>query len=81
MEGAGGRFHPEPMRTVLSFRRIVAGILWFLAGWYVGALISFVAGVDGTLGPVLGGLWAAVVLVDPLRRLWRQDSPARSPGR
>jgi hypothetical protein len=53
--------------------RITSGALWFLAGWAVGAAIAFAFGLNSTVGPLIGIAWAAFVMADPRRLLWRAD--------
>jgi hypothetical protein len=51
-------------------KRIAAGILWFLAAWYLGAWIALLLGISDVLGPILGLAAAAVVVGDPLGLIW-----------
>lgn len=50
--------------------RIAAGILWFLAAWYLGAWIALFLGISDVLGPILGIAAAAVFAGDPLGLIW-----------
>jgi hypothetical protein len=61
-------------------KRIAAGILWFLAAWYLGAWIALFLGVSDVLGPILGIAAAAVFAGDPLGIIWtRRAEPATIP--
>ena len=61
-------------------KRVAAGLLWFFAGWYLGAMIAFHVGISDALGPILGALFAAFVVMDPIGRIWsRSRSAPRSP--
>ena len=54
-------------------KRILAAVLWFFAGWYLGAFIAFMVGVPDLLGPVLGFASAAVFAGDPLGVIWKRS--------
>ena len=51
-------------------KRIVAGALWFFAGWYGGALLAEFLGISVFIGPVIGAAAAALVAGDPFRVFW-----------
>ena len=51
-------------------KRALAAILWFLAGWYGGALIAMFTGVSPYIGPILGTVAAALVAGDPFGWIW-----------
>jgi hypothetical protein len=55
-------------------KRILAGLLWFYAGWYGGALLADVLAVSPMFGPTIGAAAAGLVAGDPCRIIW----PARS---
>jgi hypothetical protein len=58
-------------------KRIAAGILWFLAAWYLGAWIALFLGISDVLGPILGLAAAAVFAGDPLGIIWvKRAEPA-----
>lgn len=57
-------------------KRIVAGVLWFFAGWYGGALLADFLGVSALVGPVIGAAAAALVAGDPFRVFWTARTPA-----
>lgn len=59
-------------------KRAAAAILWFYAGWFVGAAVAFVAGLSPALGPILGTAAAAIVAVDPRQLFWAR--PSRRPA-
>jgi len=50
--------------------RIVSTILWSLAGWTVAGLFAAVLGVSPLIGPFVGTVWGAFVLIDPKHVLW-----------
>ena len=66
-------------------KRIAAAILWFYAGWVVGAMFAFVTGLPPVLAPILATAAAAVVAGDPRRLIWsvapRDDRSAPATSR
>ncbi|HEY7522702.1 MAG TPA: hypothetical protein VH720_03480 [Candidatus Limnocylindrales bacterium] len=52
-------------------KRLLAGILWFYAGWYAWAMVASLASLPDVFGPLVGLVAAAVVVVDPLRFVWK----------
>jgi hypothetical protein len=60
-------------------KRALAAILWFLAGWYGGALIAMFTGASPYLGPILGTVAAALVAGDPFGWIWVRPRKAASP--
>ena len=59
-------------------KRILAGILWLFAGWYLGNIAAFYLGISDMLGPILGVAAALVIAGDPLRIVW--SNAGRSPS-
>jgi hypothetical protein len=59
-------------------KRVLAAFLWFYAGWYAGAILADVVGVNPVLGPLLGAVTAALIVGDPRRLIWRAKSIAPS---
>ena len=55
-------------------RRIVAAVLWFSAGWYLGAELALVLSLSPLLGPMLGGAAAIFIVTSPGRIMWRTRS-------
>ena len=53
-------------------KRIASGVLWLLAGWYLGNLLAYHAGWNMLFGPVLGIAAAIIVAGDPFGLLWRR---------
>jgi hypothetical protein len=53
-------------------KRLVSLVLWFYAGWTLGALIAFATGVSWLLGPILGVAAAAIFAGDPRHLIWRR---------
>lgn len=65
------------------FKRVLAALLWFYAGWYGGALLADFLGVSLLLGPIIGAATAALVAGDPRHLIWwaiRPDDPAPPPA-
>jgi hypothetical protein len=60
-------------------KRIVAGTLWFFAGWYLGAFVAEFLGLSPLLGPVWGTSVAALIMWDPRRVIWATSDRAASP--
>jgi hypothetical protein len=59
-------------------KRILAGVLWLFAGWYIGNILAFYFGISDLLGPILGVAAALVIAGDPLRVVWGNVERARS---
>lgn len=55
-------------------KRISAAILWFYAGWGVGAMFAFATGLTPALAPILGTAAAAIVAGDPRCLIWSRAS-------
>ena len=53
-------------------KRIASGVLWLLAGWYLGNLLAYHAGWNMLFGPALGIAAAVIVAGDPFGLLWRR---------
>jgi hypothetical protein len=51
--------------------RIVSGVLWFIAGWFVAGTIAIGLGLNQEVGPIVGIVWAAIVVIDPKDLVWR----------
>ena len=52
-------------------KRIIAAVLWFYAGWYLGAELAMVLSLSPLLGPMLGGAAAIFIVSGPGRIMWR----------
>jgi hypothetical protein len=50
--------------------RIASTILWTLAGWAVANAFGALFGVSQLIGPIVGVVWGAFVLIDPKHVLW-----------
>ena len=50
--------------------RIASTILWALAGWAVAGAFATLFGVSLLIGPFVGAVWGAFVLIDPKHVLW-----------
>lgn len=51
-------------------KRTLAALLWFYAGWYLGAMIVYHLGLTAMLGPIIGLAAAALFAGDPRRIIW-----------
>lgn len=51
-------------------KRTLATVLWAMAGWTLGLMVAWLAGLPSLLGPAFAGLFAAIVWWDPTGRLW-----------
>ncbi|HET7472404.1 MAG TPA: hypothetical protein VFJ71_04685 [Candidatus Limnocylindrales bacterium] len=60
-------------------KRVVAGVLWLYAGWFVGAFAAFAFGLPAVLGPIVGLAAAGLVGVDPRRLIWDRTRIATLP--
>jgi hypothetical protein len=62
-----------------DMKRIAAGLLWFLVGWYVGSAASWALGAGPLLAPIAALALTGLVLLDPRAFLWghRQGSQPR----
>ncbi len=58
------------------FKRLIAGLLWFLATLCSYELIWYVAGVPRVLGPVLGFVIGSAVAIDPRGWVWARKASA-----
>ena len=71
----------EPIHDADMFKRVLAALLWFYAGWYGGALLADFLGVSLMLGPIVGAATAALFAGDPRHLIWwaiRPDEPTAS---
>lgn len=51
-------------------KRILAAILWFYTGWYAGAMLAELVGINPALGPIIGAAAAGLIFFDPRRMIW-----------
>jgi hypothetical protein len=51
-------------------KRALAAVLWFLAGWYAGAVAAMLLGWSPYAGPVMGTIAAALIAGDPFHLIW-----------
>ncbi len=51
-------------------KRLLATFLWFLTGWYAGAVLTEVVSASFGLAPIIGAAAAAIVFADPLHAIW-----------
>ena len=61
-------------------KRILATTLWFFAGWYGGAVLAWVIGIEAPIGLIAGIAAGGFVWADPVHLLWN-PSAARSRAR
>jgi hypothetical protein len=55
-------------------KRAAAAVLWFIAGWYLGAVIAYVVGVSDAIGPILAITAAALFGGDPFGVIWKPSA-------
>ena len=64
-------------------KRIVVTALWAYSFWFLGSMISVLAGVPDLIGPALGLVAGTLVGLDPRHLFWtrpaRTGSPQRNP--
>lgn len=51
-------------------RRVVAALLWFYTGWTAATFGAWLFGISEFVGPIVGGVLAALVVGDPFKRIW-----------
>ena len=61
-------------------KRVLAGLLWFYVAWYAWSMVASTLGVSDMLGPVLGVIAAALIVGDPLGRIWSPSSERQAVG-
>jgi hypothetical protein len=71
---AGSSIPADPRRML---KRAIAGILWFFTAWSAWTLVAYALGWPGTLGVLVGVAVAAVVVMDPRRRIWARREVTR----
>ena len=52
-------------------KRIAVGALWLASFWYLGSTLAALLGVADVVGPLLGVIASAVVVLDPLHMVWK----------
>ena len=52
-------------------KRLLATFLWFLTGWYVGAVLTELVSASFGFAPIIGAAAAALVFADPLHVIWK----------
>ena len=62
-------------------KRLVAGVLWLFAGWYLGNLLAFTFGLGDLLGPTLGVVAGLMISADPFHLLWDRAATGRTSDR
>ena len=53
-----------------AMKRLLAAPLWFMTGWFIGAVAAFLIGLDGALAPILAFVAASAVALDPRQMIW-----------
>ena len=61
-------------------KRVVAGFLWFLAGWGIGNVMVEMLGTGSVVGPLLGLVLAALVMSDPFSLFWGRRADRHAPA-
>jgi hypothetical protein len=56
-------------------KRVLSGVLWFLSGWYAGAMIAYFIGISPLLAPILGATAAFLIAGDPRGVIWPRKAP------
>jgi len=51
-------------------KRLVAATLWFVNGWFFGAVAAWAFGVSPILAPILALATAGIIFADPRRIIW-----------
>lgn len=69
------RCAPAVRRVIVSrmnrpLVRVLATVLWLLAGWDLGSFVANVVGLNWALGPLLGLALADFVGGDPFHVIW-----------
>ena len=59
-------------------KRIAVGVLWFIAGSYLGSWIAYALGSSELIAPLMGLVGVALFAGDPFRLVWK-PSPTTSP--
>jgi len=62
----------DPVEDGRMKKRLVAGVLWFYAGWAFGAMVAFAFGVPSLVSPLLAIAAAALIAGDPRGVIWRR---------
>lgn len=62
-------------------KRVVSALLWFYAGWTLGAMIASVFALNAALGPFIGAVAAALYVGDPRRIIWTSRGVSPVGGR
>ena len=60
-------------------KRLLAGFLWFLTGWYAGAMLAELSGLSQALAPIFGVAAAWLIVADPRRMIWTAGTPRPTP--
>jgi hypothetical protein len=58
-------------------KRAVSAVLWFFAGWFVGAMFAYLTGVSIALAPIVAVAAAALVAGDPRGIIWQPQAAAK----
>ena len=59
-------------------KRIVVTALWAYAFWFLGSMISVLAGIPDLLGPAFGLAAGALVGLDPKHLFWARPAQTSS---
>jgi hypothetical protein len=58
----------------VGMKRLVAGALWFLTGWYAGAIAVWLIGTPEWTPALVGAAAAGLIAGDPLRLIWKRPA-------
>ena len=53
-------------------KRVLASFLWFLTGWYAGAMLAELLHTTTALAPIMGAVAAGLIYADPRRAIWKE---------
>jgi len=56
-------------------KRMLAGPLWFFATWTLFEAVALMVGAPHSVGPIIGMVVAALVVLDPANLIWSPAAP------
>jgi hypothetical protein len=62
-------------------KRIIATVLWFLAGWYATAMLAESVGLGQAIAPFVGAAVGTFVAMDPLGLFWARPASTQTISR
>ena len=60
---------------VSVIKRMLAGPLWFFATWTLFEAVALIVGAPRSVGPIIGMVVAALVVLDPANLIWSPAAP------